>query len=112
MLAHIARRIVLAGFTFWMISVLAFVIIELPEGDAIDLHFEAFMRAGNEMDRARLEPIRRYLGFDQPQHVRYGKWIWHLMQGGLGFSFYGARQTAGGDIPPLKSVKRIIGERL
>jgi len=112
MLAYVARRIVLAGFTLWTISILAFVIIELPEGDAVDEHFDALLAAGKEIDRARLEPIRRYLGFDQPRHVRYGKWIWHLMEGDLGFSFYGARETASGCIPPLNSVKQIIGDRL
>ena len=34
MVAYIARRLVLAMFTVMMISVLAFVVIQLPEGDA------------------------------------------------------------------------------
>ena len=36
MLAYIVRRVFLSMFTIWVISVLAFVIIELPPGDQVD----------------------------------------------------------------------------
>ena len=37
MLTYMARRMILALFTIWVISVLSFVIIQLPEGDAAGL---------------------------------------------------------------------------
>ena len=36
MLAYMVRRVLLSIFTIWVISVLAFVIIELPPGDQVD----------------------------------------------------------------------------
>ena len=36
MLAYIVRRMFLSLFTIWVISILAFVIIELPPGDQVD----------------------------------------------------------------------------
>ena len=33
MLIYIARRLVLAAFTVWIVTILTFVIIQLPEGD-------------------------------------------------------------------------------
>ena len=45
MLAYIARRLLLAVSTTWIITVLAFVIIQLPEGDTADVYFH---RKGND----------------------------------------------------------------
>ena len=46
MFAYIARRLVLAMLTVWMISVLAFVIIQLPQGDAVEKHLDRVLVDG------------------------------------------------------------------
>jgi ABC-type microcin C transport system permease subunit YejB len=45
-LAYIARRQLLAALTVWMISVLAFVVIQIPAGDAADRTLERLMGGG------------------------------------------------------------------
>ena len=40
MISYIARRLMLAAFTVAMISMLAFLIVELPEGDAATKRFD------------------------------------------------------------------------
>ena len=111
MLAYIARRLMIAAFTIWLISVLTFVIIELPEGDMADRYVEAILTtcgaagAGAGVNPHKLAVIRSHLGLDRPQHVRYAKWMWNLMQGDLGTSF----QCRGPvDVP----VKELLDDRL
>ena len=48
MATYIARRLFLAFFTFWVISVASFIIIELPEGDTIDRMFDRTTRTHSE----------------------------------------------------------------
>ena len=38
MLAYLLRRLLLALFTVWAISILSFVIIQLPPGDYVDAY--------------------------------------------------------------------------
>jgi peptide/nickel transport system permease protein len=116
MLAFLARRLLLAVFTVWAISVLAWVIIQLPEGDLVDKYFEALQQggeAGGGDDQIRIAAMRLYLSLDQPMMVRYGKWMWNLAHGDLGRSFSGTLTgTASGARARDQPVKRLIGDRL
>ena len=105
MLAYIVRRILLAALTIWVISVLTFVIIELPEGDQIDAYVRFVISRTEQVNPHKVEVLRAYLGLDKPQYVRYGMWMWNLMQGDLGRSFQYRGEV---DMP----VKELIGDRL
>ena len=109
MVAYIARRLFMAFFTIWVITVLAWTIIQLPQGDTVDMYFQA-IKAGNygEFSTQDAEKMRRYLGIDQPQPVRYAKWVWNLMHGDLGRSFMGTYELDAREEP----VKGLIGDRL
>ncbi len=99
----------MAFFTVWVITVLAWTIIQLPQGDTVDMYFQA-IKAGNygEFSTQDAEKMRRYLGIDQPQPVRYAKWVWNLMHGDLGRSFMGTYELDAREEP----VKGLIGDRL
>ena len=107
MVAYIIRRIFMSMFTIWAISVLTFVIIELPPGDQVDRFNEikSSRRQGALPDPEKIEFLRSYLGLDQPQYVRYLKWIVNLAQGDLGLSFQHRQEV---DMP----VKQLIEDRL
>ena len=47
MIAYIARRLVMAFMTVMAISMLAFVIIELPEGDSVSRAMDQYMTVGS-----------------------------------------------------------------
>ena len=102
MLAYIARRFLLAAFTIWTITVLAFVIIQIPEGDAVDRFLDLVIAGGMGIDSEGVsEELRNYLGLDQPQYIRYLKWISSLAQGDLGpFVPVGLRLSAAGGAGP------------
>ena len=108
MIGYIAKRLILAFVTIWAISVLSFIIIELPEGDAVDKWLDWAMQQGLTSHNPELAQFyREYLGLDQPKYVRYAKWVGHLMRGDLGYTF-GDGYYADGEKP----IKSIIGDRI
>ena len=105
MLAYMVRRVLLSIFTIWVISVLAFVIIELPPGDQVD-RFKEITESRIEIpDPEKVALLRSYLGLDQPQYIRYLKWMGNLAQGDLGLSFQYRQEV---DLP----VKQLLEDRL
>ncbi len=111
MVAYIARRMILALFTIWVISILTFVIIELPEGDAAERTISDLMAGGGVHGHVGnpelLDRLRDYMDLDKPQYVRYMKWIWRMLHGDLGFAY-----TAGEAAGYQGTIKKIIGDRL
>ena len=112
MLGYMARRMVLAAFTVVMISMLAFFIIELPEGDLASKRFQRTVHtAGESVSAAReLErQLRVYLNLDKPIYVRYGTWVWRMVRhGDLGRAF----GPTGNGLSYQRRVKEIVGDRL
>ena len=60
---YIVKRIILAFFTTAMISVLSFVVIQLPAGDYVDWYVEDLMQKACDITKAGIE---RILGFVKP----------------------------------------------
>ena len=92
----------------WIISIAAFIIIELPPGDTIDRMYDRATRTHTEMvAKEMLVELRLRLGLDQPKYVRYSKWVWALLQGDLGQTM-----VPYGGLGNQRPVKEIIGDRL
>ena len=101
MLTYIARRIVLAIFTVWAVSVLAFVIIQLPPGDYITSYIAQMAATGSIVSEQEAENLRIQYGLDQPIYVQYYKWMAMIAQGNFGMSMEWRRPVA-----------EVIGDRL
>jgi peptide/nickel transport system permease protein len=101
MLTYIARRIVLAIFTVWAVSVLAFVIIQLPPGDYITSYIAQMAATGSIVSEQEAENLRLQYGLDQPIYVQYYKWMVMIVQGNFGMSMEWRRPVA-----------EVIGDRL
>ena len=107
MVGYIVRRLLLAVFTMWTVTVLAFVVIQLPEGDTVSKKLDELMHRGGPVSMEMADDLREYFGLNQPMHIRYFKWMSNMLRGDLGISyrFYcgGARE---------KLVKELIGDRI
>ncbi|HSF30276.1 MAG TPA: ABC transporter permease, partial [Candidatus Tectomicrobia bacterium] len=101
MLTYIARRMVLAMFTVWAVSVLAFVIIQLPPGDYITSYIAQMAATGSIVSEQEAENLRIQYGLDQPIYVQYYKWMVMITQGNFGMSMEWRRPVA-----------EVIGDRL
>ena len=106
--AYILRRVLLGVLSTFILSVLVFVVIQLPPGDWLDKYNEL---AEEPLSIETLSTYRSYYGLDQPIYVRYFKWLWNTLQGDFGFSFMGevGSTTAGDAIRPVWTV---VSERL
>ena len=107
MINFITRRILLAFLTVWVISILSFYIIELPQGDAIERMFARTMGYNEALALEMLDNLRIELGLDEPKHVRYAMWIGRLLKGELGQTM-----MASTGIESQRPLKEILGDRL
>lgn len=88
MLQYIARRIVLMIPTLFLVSVISFILIQLPPGDYLTSLVAAMSTTGDVMTQDRLDAYRLEYGLDQPVYVQYTKWMWNILsRGNFGFSF-------------------------
>jgi peptide/nickel transport system permease protein len=87
MLAYLIRRILYGLLAIWAVSVLSFVIIQLPPGDYVTSYIAALQARGDVVSAEEAEALRAYFGLGQPIYIQYGKWIWQILQGNFGLSF-------------------------
>ncbi len=75
MLAFIVQRILIMIPMLVAISILSFVIIQLPPGDFLTSYVAQLRAEGDDVDEAELESLRQRYGVGQPAYVQYLKWI-------------------------------------
>jgi len=84
MLTFILRRLVLAFFSIWVLTLLAFAVIQLPPGDMLTTYIEDLESGGNRFaaiqgsGQVAIEQgnrLREFYGLDKPFYIRYLKWI-------------------------------------
>src|SRR5437879_4475140 len=86
MLTWLARRILLGILTIWAVSVISFVIIQLPPGDFISSYIAKLESQGTTVSRADADLMRAQYGLDEPMPVQYIKWMGQVVQGNFGQS--------------------------
>jgi peptide/nickel transport system permease protein len=101
MLTYIGRRALLAVFTVWAISVLSFVIIQLPPGDYVTSYIAQMAASGSIVTEQEAENLRIQYGLDRPIYVQYYKWVKLIAEGNFGMSMEWKRP-----------VTEVIGDRL
>jgi peptide/nickel transport system permease protein len=74
-LNFILRRIVMLGPILFLISIVSFIIIELPPGDWVSYQIESLRASGVELNAEEAERLTAMYGFDQPAHMRYIRWM-------------------------------------
>jgi peptide/nickel transport system permease protein len=101
MAAFIIRRLLLAIVILWALTIVTFVIIQLPPGDFVDAYVAQASAMGSAISAAEASALRQAYGLDQPLWVQYVKWVSLISQGQFGLAFeYG------------RPVKEVIGDRL
>ena len=86
MLSYIVRRVLLAVPTIIAISVIAFIVIELPPGDYASTYVMRQQWAGREVTPEMEEVLRHRWGLDRPAYVRYFFWVRNFVTGDFGQS--------------------------
>jgi peptide/nickel transport system permease protein len=96
MWTYLFRRLTYMVFTVWIISVIAFTVIQLPPGDYVTSLVAQMVRAGGrELAPEQEQQLREQYGLNQPVYVQYFKWISNiLLKGEFGYSFVYKRDAA------------------
>ncbi len=85
MLQFIVKRLLFMIPTLAVISIISYIIIELPPGDYVTTYINTLMEAGDIPDHV-IENLRHQYGLNQPWYVRYWKWITRFVRGDMGYS--------------------------
>ncbi|MBK1696835.1 ABC transporter permease [Rhodovibrio salinarum] len=87
MFAYTVRRLITMVPTLIAISVIIFVIIQLPPGDYLTTYVAELAAQGEGVNDARIAFLREKYGLDEPLWQQYLMWAGGLLQGDLGYSF-------------------------
>ncbi len=105
MTIFLVRRTLIAFLTTFVISIIAFLAIQLPPGDFASVYIQNLIggpTAPSTVGNLVLEEqLRAELGLDQPQVVQYAKWIWRTV-----------RLDFGTSIEHSVKISEVIGQRL
>lgn len=101
MLAFIIRRLAHMVPLLLAISIISFIVINLPPGDYLTVKILELESRGDTGARRIIEQWRERYGLDKPMYMQYWIWISNFVKGDFGRSFEHERPVAD-----------LIGERL
>lgn len=102
MATYILRRILGMVPTVFIISIISFLIIQLPPGDFLTSYIANLQQTGETADETVVAELRARYGLDKPVMVQYGIWMKNIvLHGDFGQSF-----------SYNKPVKELIWEKL
>ena len=101
MIAFLVRRVILAILTVWAVSVLAYVVIQLPPGDYITSYIAQMSASGSAVSEQEAKMLREQYGLDQPIYIQYIRWMSMVLRGNFGMALEYGRPVA-----------EVIGDRL
>ncbi len=83
------------------VSVVSFIVIQLPPGDYLTYYMQRLKASGIEVGQAQIRSLEKQYGLDLPVYVQYFKWMGNMLHGDFGRSFQWNRP-----------VSELIAERL
>ncbi|MBL8688033.1 MAG: ABC transporter permease [Rhodospirillaceae bacterium] len=102
MLRFLTQRLLGMALTLWLVSIVAFVVIQLPPGDFAEAYLTEKQQSGAVLTQEEIAQMRQFLGTDRPWHEQYVTWFSDIvLRGNFGHSFEWKRPVAD-----------VIGERL
>ena len=101
MIYYILRRFFYMIIILLAVSVVAFIIIQLPPGDYLTSYIQQLQLSGTIATEAEIASLKKQYGLDQPIYVQYFSWMGKMFHGDFGMS-----------LQWNKPVSELIGERL
>ena len=101
MLTFIIRRLMTFIPMMFLMSIVAFALIQAPPGDFLSDYVTQLQNQGEYAEPGQLEGLRKQYGLGQPLYVQYAKWIWGILRWDFGRS-----------LEMRVSVNDLINERL
>jgi peptide/nickel transport system permease protein len=86
MIAYIARRILGMIPTLFIVSVITFIVIQLPPGDFFTTLQAEIAQSGGGQDKETVAKMQERYGLDQPLYAQYWRWVSGFPRGDFGWS--------------------------
>ena len=86
MLIFILRRIMYMLVTLFVVSIVSFIVIQLPPGDYVTSYVSGLIATGEMVETHEVDALRARYGLGQPAYVQYLKWMNGILHGDLGRS--------------------------
>jgi peptide/nickel transport system permease protein len=94
MLSYILMRLLRMIPQILIITVIAFIIIQLPPGDFLTERINRLKASGYTVDNAEVERLTKMYGLDQPMWKQYIKWVSNIiLHFDFGYSFVFAQKV-------------------
>jgi len=87
MLNFIVRRFAFIAILLALVSIISFIIIQLPPGDWLSAYVTALRVQGAQINQDVIDGLKQQYGLDQPPVGQYVTWMTGIMHGDFGFSF-------------------------
>jgi len=87
MIGYVVQRLLIMVPTLIGISLITFIIIQLPPGDFLSTMIAECEAQGESSCGSQVEIYREQFGLDKPVWQQYLYWVFGLMQGDMGLSF-------------------------
>lgn len=87
MVNFLIRRLLFMAVSVVAISMLSFVLIELPPGSALDQKISQMRQSGADISGEQIRALEELYGLRDPIHVKYTKWVTRAVRGDFGQSF-------------------------
>jgi len=92
---YIVRRAMLLVPFLFLISLISFIVIQLPPGSFVDTYRQNLESQGGSLNEGQLAALEERYGLDQPLPVQYVRWITNIVfEGDFGNSFRYQRPVA------------------
>ena len=98
---YAVRRILGMIPTLVLISIIIFVVIQLPPGDIVTSTLDSLQASGVEVSAEQVRNLRAQYNLDEPLYMQYLQWAGGFVVGDFGYSYRYSRP-----------VNELIGERL
>ncbi len=86
MLAYIARRILGMIPTLIIVSIIVFIIIQLPPGDFFTTLQAEIAETGGGQDKETIKKMQELYGLNKPIYIQYLRWVSGFFRGDFGWS--------------------------
>jgi peptide/nickel transport system permease protein len=93
MTAFIGRRFVSMMITMALVSVVGFIIINLPPGSYLEVYRAELMVQGTSTADQQIQALEKRYALDKPLYYQYLKWITGFIRGDFGRSFQYNREV-------------------
>lgn len=87
MKAYMLRRLGYMILTLFLVSVFAFIVIQLPPGDYVSAYISKIQSQMGEIDPEMVAGLRAAYGLDKSMVEQYFYWMGNIFRGDFGTSF-------------------------